>query len=206
MNEWLSSNNMIESKLTCIFVDNISPLHMPRDSLNAGLFAAHFLEERVIGLQVQHARALTIVLRFHRIVAIVVAIISHVLIDVGRSHIIGAGQYLWRRIIVADDAVWLLCRAVLCDNFHVGFMIGWLTIVVLAKHIAIYVIRIDNYVWPRPIPQFVVAVRIVGVYYDVFPWRRIDAAHIRTYNVRFIVVRWSKYAEVVVVRNVQVQR
>lgn len=38
--------------LTCIFIDNIRTLYVPCDSLNAGLFAAHFLEKRMVSLQI----------------------------------------------------------------------------------------------------------------------------------------------------------
>jgi len=42
-------------------VDRIGPLHVPRDGLYGGLVRTHFLEERVIRLQIQHARGLAIV-------------------------------------------------------------------------------------------------------------------------------------------------
>lgn len=46
--------------LTCIFINHVCTLHMSSDCLDAGLVGAELLEERVIGLKIQHACALPV--------------------------------------------------------------------------------------------------------------------------------------------------
>lgn len=99
---------------------------MSRDSFNAGLFRAHFLIERMVRLQIQHARTLPVVQRFHRIVA---DIVPDILIYVVCCYVVGAGQNFWRCIIIADDVGLFRCTMFRYD-FYVSFVIWRMTVVV----------------------------------------------------------------------------
>lgn len=123
---------------------------MPRDGLNARLLRTHFLIERMVGLQIQHARALAIVQRFHRII-ITGRPISYILIDIGRCNVIGTGQNL-RRFIIVANYIWFFGGTMFGNNFHVGLMIWRLAIIMcFAQNITIDIVRINNDIWMRTV-------------------------------------------------------
>lgn len=135
------------------------------------------------------------------------ATMPNVLIDIARCNIIGASQNFRRRIIIADNIRFFRCTMFRYD-FDMGFVIWRLAVIVLAQYVTIYIKRIDNYVGMWSVSQFRIAIGIVGVNYDIFPrWRNMAAAvatNIGTYYIRFIVIRTAEYAEIIIVRNVQV--
>lgn len=105
-----------KQRLTCIFVNGIGTLNVSCDRLDTRLFGAHFLEERMVGLQVQHARTLAIVQRF----------CCAAIVDGGRRcatfNVIRCGRidvmmkirsrYNCVRIVIAADNVRLFCGTV----------------------------------------------------------------------------------------------
>lgn len=100
---------------------------MPGNCLNARLFRAHPLEECVIRLQVQHARALPLVRRLRIDVAH-----GRQAVAVGRARVwrmvvvmveVVSRQYDVRIVVGADD-VWLFGCAIFCDDLDVGLMAG----------------------------------------------------------------------------------
>lgn len=150
--------------LTCVFINDIRSLNMTSDGFDASFVGAEFLEERVICLQIQHARAFPIScwtrrwLRTVDVHEIVLHIEIYVVlwikevgmliarmlivvwmfvgwIVVGKDRkgmvvviiIIIIVVILWRRkcfgVVTINKNIWFLCWPMLCDYFHVGFMI-----------------------------------------------------------------------------------
>lgn len=99
---------------------------MPRDGIDAGLVRAHFGEERVVRLQVQHARALPVVQRVRERVLLLVQLVAHVQVDVSARS--SADGHV-RIVLVHDDV--LLGGPVLGDDFDVRFVVRIGTVVLV---------------------------------------------------------------------------
>lgn len=187
---------------TCIFVDDISPLNVSRDRLDAGFLGAHFLEKCVVGLQVQHARTFSFVRWFYHIIG---NIVPNMMIWMMK---ICAGQYyVW--IIIATNDIWLFSSTIFCYYFYMSFMTGtWWTgiifcvgasIIVIIIAVVIYIKRINYYFWilVRGISQNKVTVRIEIVNYNIFSWYLC----IFLFDIEFIICS-TKYVKIIVVWDI----
>lgn len=113
-----------KKSITCIFIDDISTLNMSSNRLNACIVRSHFLEKRVIRLQIKHAgnfpvvrEFLGVICRRHYFVSDVCLLMDCVVLEIRicQNHV---------GIVVVHDYVWLLRGAIFRNDFNVRFMTG----------------------------------------------------------------------------------
>lgn len=147
----------IKLRLTRLPVDHVGPLYVPRNRLDAGLVRAHPLEEGMIRLQIQHARALPIVQRVGERLLLLVQLVPDVQVQVVP---VGATDHHVRVVVVDDDV--LLGGAVLRDDLHVGFVVRIRVVVVVVGCVLIVHVA-DDVTIPGDDPLVRIPVWIVGV-------------------------------------------
>lgn len=146
----------IKLRLTRLPVDHVGPLDVPRNRLDAGLVRAHPLEEGMIRLQIQHARALPVVQRVGERLLLLVQLVPDVQVQVVP---VGATDQHVRVVVVDDDV--LLGGAVLRDDLHVGFVVRIRVVVVVGRVLIVHVA--DDVTVPGDDPLVRIPIRIVGV-------------------------------------------
>lgn len=168
---------------------------MPCDRFNARLVRSHFLEERMIGLQIQHTRNFPIVRRFRSGVN---DIVPDMLMNVIVMKIC-TGQYNIRIVVVHDD-VWLLCGAIFRYYFHMRFMARTRAVICCIE-------IVYDYVSALCVSHIKIGVRIVIVNQNVLSIQvvfRIRECHV--FAVGVVVVFWTVNVEIVVVRYIEIER